>query len=129
MGKKIIAVVAGVFAAMFVIMIVKIVGQELVVAQRNGTITTAMLAVNVLAWFLGALAGSMLAQRIDQSRKPVPALLVGLILLALAIYDMSTGTFPMWSRVLGVFVFLPGTVGGILLGKRGMHGKRRRRMA
>lgn len=119
MGKKIVAVFAGVIAAMFVIMVVKLIGQELVVAQRNGAPTTALWLVTALAWFLGALAGTLLAQRIDHSRRPVPALLVGLILLALAIYDMAVGTPPVWFRVLGVFVFLPGTIFGILIAKRG----------
>lgn len=118
MGKKIVALFAGVVAAIFVIMVVKLIGQELVVAQRNGALTTAIWLITALAWFFGALAGTFLAQRIDHARRPVPALLVGLTLLALAIYDMSVGAPPVWFRVLGVFVFLPGTIFGILLAKR-----------
>lgn len=118
MGRKILAVVVGVFAAGLVILVVELAGHELVVAQRDGEPTVAMLLFVAAGWFLGSFAGALLAQRIDHSRLPVPALLTGGILLALGVYNLAVLPHPAWFRVLGVFVFLPGTVLGIFVGRR-----------
>lgn len=118
MGRKIIAVVAGVFAAGVVIMAVELAGHELVVAQRAGQPTTAMLLFVAAGWFLGAFAGSLLAQRIDHARRPVAALTVAAILAALALFNLLALPHPVWFWVLGLAVFLPGTLLGIFFGRR-----------
>lgn len=119
MGRKILAVVAGVFAAGVVILVVELLGHELVVAQRGGEPTVAILLFVAVSWLLGSFTGALLAQRIDHSRLPVPALVTGGILLMLGVYNLVTLPHPAWFRVLGVFVFLPGTVLGIFFGRRG----------
>lgn len=124
MGRKVTAVFAGVFAAMLVILAVEAVGHELVVAQRAGEPTLAMLLFVATGWLLGSFTGALLAQRIDHSRLPTPALLTGAILLALAVYNLATLPHPAWFRVLGVFVFLPGTVLGIFFGRRRQRTRR-----
>lgn len=126
MGRKILAVIAGVFAAGFVILAVELIGHELVVVQRDGAPTVAMLLFVAAGWLLGSFAGALLAQRIDHARLPVPALLTGGILLALAVYNLVVQPHPAWFRVLGVFVFLPGTVLGIVVGRRNADKRRRR---
>lgn len=124
MGRKIIAVLAGVFAAGLVILAVEAVAHQLVMSQRNGVPTLAMLLFVALAWLLGSMAGTLIAQRIDHSRVPVPALLVGAILLALAIYNLVTLPHPLWFRIAGVLVFIPGTVLGIFIGRRRQRHRR-----
>lgn len=118
MGRKIIAVLAGVFAGGLTILAVEVIAHELVVAQRGGQPTLAMLLFVALAWLLGSFAGALVAQRIDHGRRPVPALFVGAILLALAVYNLVTLPHPAWFRVLGVLVFLPGTIFGIFFARR-----------
>jgi len=127
MGRKIVAVLAGVFAAGLVILAVEALAHQLVAAQRAGVPTTAMLLFVALAWLLGSFTGALIAQRIDHSRRPIPALLVGGILLALAVFNLVTLPHPAWFRVLGVLVFIPGTVLGIFIARRRQH--RRRAMA
>ena len=124
MGRKIIAVLAGVFAAGLVILAVEAIAHQLVVSQRNGMPTLPMLLFVALAWLLGSMAGTLIAQRIDHSRVPVPALLVGAILLALAIYNLVTLPHPVWFRIAGVLVFIPGTVLGIFVGRRRQRHRR-----
>ena len=121
MGRKVVAVIAGVFAAALVILVVEALAHQLVVAQRNGLPTTAMLLFVGLAWLLASMAGTLVTQRIDHSRRPYPALLVGAILLGLAIYTLVALPHPTWFRVVGVLVFIPGTVLGIFLGRRRQH--------
>lgn len=118
MGRKILAVIAGVFVAGIVILVVELLGQALVVAQRDGEPTVAILLFVAGGWLLGSFTGALLAQRIDHSRLPVPALVTGGILLMLGVYNLVTLPHPAWFRVLGVFVFLPGTVLGIFFGRR-----------
>lgn len=124
MGRKIVAVFAGVFAAGLVILAVEVIAHQLVVAQRNGEPTLPMLLFVATAWLLGSMAGALIAQRIDHSRLPVPALLVGAILLALAIYNLVVLPHPTWFRVVGVLVFIPGTVLGIFFGRRRQRHRR-----
>ncbi len=118
MGRKIAATAAGVFAAMLVMIVAEVIGHELVVAQRGGQPTVAMLMFVAAGWLLGSFTGALLAQRIDHARLPLPALATGAILLALAVYNLVTLPHPAWFRVLGVFVFLPGTLLGILVARR-----------
>src|SRR5690606_27179955 len=112
MGRKIIALLAGLFAAVVVILLVEAIAHQLVSAQRGGQPTAAMLGFVALAWFLGCAGGAFLAQRIDHARLPVPALLVGAILMAMAIVTLVMLPHPAWFRLLGPLVFLPGTIAG-----------------
>lgn len=125
MGRKIVAVLAGVFGAAFVILVVEVFGNEFLVAQRDGEATVAMLLLVAFAWLAASFTGALIAQRIDHSRVPVPALITGGILLALAIYNLVVLPHPAWFRALGVFVFLPGTVFGIFVGRRRQRVHRR----
>ena len=124
MGRKIVAVIAGVFAAGLVILAIEVLAHQLVVTQRGGQPTPAMLAFVACGWLAGSFAGSLLAQRIDHSRLPVPALLVGAILLGMAVFNLVTLPHPGWFRVLGVLVFIPGTVAGIFFGRRRQRHRR-----
>lgn len=118
MGRKIIAVLAGMFAAGFVVLAVEALAQQLIVPQRGGAPTTAMLGFIALAWLLGSFAATFITQRIDRSRRPLPALLTGGILLGLALANLLALPHPLWFRVLGTLVFLPGTVFGIFFARR-----------
>ena len=125
MGRKIIAVIVGLFAAGLVVLVVELIGHELVVAQRDGDPTVAILLFVALAWLLGSFTGALLTQRVDHSRRPVPALLTGAILLSIAIVNLVTLPHPAWFRVLGVLVFVPGTVLGIFFAQRRRTARRR----
>lgn len=118
MARKLIALVAGVFAGGLTVLIVEVIAHELVVPQRNGVPTTEMLGFVALAWLLGSLAAAFVAQRIDHSRRPLPALLAAGVLFAAAVWNLATLPHPLWFRIVGVLVFLPGAVLGIFFARR-----------
>lgn len=126
MARKILAVIIGIVAAGFVILGVETVAHQFVVPQRNGQPTTTMLLMVALAWFLGSVAGTFLAQRIDHARRALPALVVGGALIALAVINLVMLPHPAWFRVVGVLVFLPGIVAGIWLARRHQRPRRTR---
>lgn len=118
MGRKILAVVVGVFVAGIVILAVEAIGHAFIVAQRNGEPTTAMLFWVAMAWLFGAAAGCLVTQRVDHSRRPVPALVTGGILLVLTLANLVMLPHPVWFRVLGVLVLVPGVIAGIHFGRK-----------
>jgi len=60
----------------------------------------------LLGWALSAVAGGWVAARVG-GRPRQPARLVGVILLAVAIFRLSSFPHPTWFRVVGVLLFLP----------------------
>jgi hypothetical protein len=64
-----------------------------------------VLMLAALGWSLGTLASSWLAARIGPNRHAAHGIAVGLILLALAIANMSMLSYPVWFWILNVTAF------------------------
>ena len=72
-----------------------------------------------LGWGLGTLASSWLATRLGPNRRAVYGVAVGLILLALAVYNMSMLPYPVWFWISN-FIVLPA---GFCFGARLARGR------
>ena len=75
-----------------------------------------VLAVAVLAWGLTTFASAWLATRLGPGRHRAHGVMVGLILLALAVLNMSMLPYPIWFWVSNMFVFPLGFSLGAKLG-------------
>jgi hypothetical protein len=121
MVKKLGGLVAGLAVAVVTIMLMEALGHRLfpppggpdVYATAAGASPPATLAMVVLAWFLGTLAGSWLAVRISRAHWTGWAI-AGAILLA-AVYTFTTVSHPAWAMIAGILAPLVGAWLGIRL--------------
>jgi len=129
MLRKIGATLAGIVLAFAVIVIVEMVGnalyplppgvdprnpESLARAMRN--VPAAALAVVVIGWTAGALAGSWLAARI--ARSVWPAVIVGALVVCGAVANMLTIPHPLWMWITSIVLVALVTLGGAALGAR-----------
>ena len=72
-----------------------------------------------LGWWLGTFLSSWLSTRIGHNRNRAHGYLVGAILLALAVVNMSMLPYPGWFWILNLTCFPACCCGGVLLARRG----------
>ena len=70
-----------------------------------------------LGWGIGTFVSSWLATRIGYRRHPWQGFVVGTILLALALVNMSMLPYPWWFWILNLVVFPAGCYAGTMLGR------------
>ena len=118
--RKLLAVFAGLGVALGITFAVEALTSHLLFPLPSGTdpydaesmkaamapLPRAALLVVLLGWALSAVAGGWVAARVG-GRPRQPARLVGVILLAVAIFRLSSFPHPTWFRVVGVLLFLP----------------------
>jgi len=78
------------------------------------------LACPLISYLIGAFCGGWLAAFLSTCRKMMVALMVGIILLALGIWNLAMVPHPAWFTVLTVVIFLPAAYGGarMAIGKK-----------
>jgi hypothetical protein len=121
MGRSILAVFLGWAASLVVIVLVEAAGHQLFpmpagadiwnpadIARSGPDIPAAALALVVLGWALGALAGGFLAGRLVQKGQVRHALLVAAIVLGSAVWTMLTIPHPVWMW-LAALLLIPAT--------------------
>ena len=77
----------------------------------------AMLSV-ALAWFVGSLGGTFAACRIGSARPLIFVLVVGGMMVAGAIFNLTVIPHPIWFSILGIVGIFIGTWLGMALGAR-----------
>lgn len=132
MLRSIGAVLAGIVAAVIVIMLVESLGHfifptsqsvdpsdpESLKAAMENIPLGAMLAV-LAAWAAGSLAGGWVAAMIATRSFVTHALIVGVVVLIFAIINMAMIPHPLWFWIVGVIIILPAAyVGGRLVGRQ-----------
>ncbi|HMO74249.1 MAG TPA: hypothetical protein PKD48_02825 [Sphingopyxis sp.] len=108
-----VAIVAGMLAAMAVVALLETAGHMLYPpppdlditkpedqARLMTVIPTAAKIAVVVAWFLGALAGGVIAAKIG--KKPLFAWVIGAIMVALAVYTTTLFPHPAWMVIAAV---------------------------
>lgn len=120
MGKKLLAIFAGMVAGVITVGIVETAGHALFPPPAGMDVTNpeilksmmsqlplgAKLTV-IVAWALGSLVAGLVAGRIAGTDGLIPALIAGSFLLAGGIYSLVTIPHPVWMAVLGVALPLP----------------------
>lgn len=83
------------------------------------SLPAAALVIAVVGWSLAALCGPWLATRLGTNRHPAHGVLLGALLLAGAVFNMSMLPYPAWFRV-AVVILLPASlvVGSLRAGPR-----------
>ena len=82
---------------------------------------TWVLAVCTAIWTPAPFTGAYLATRLAPSRHPAPGYIVGAILLALAIFNMSMLPYPIWFPIVNLITFPLGTFLGTRLARPTSH--------
>lgn len=122
--RTFLGLLAGVVVGMAVVMAVEFLGvtlfsppggldvtDEAALRAAMDTMPTSALAFVVLAWTLGAVAGTFTAARITRS---LLALVAGGLVLAATLFNLASFPHPAWMWVLGLL----GVAGGAWLGFR-----------
>lgn len=115
MGRKILAVIAGLVAAALMVGLVQKLGHLIYPLPagadandpetfKNYVENAPFLAVFfvIIAYAAGALAGGFVATKIARDSSRAPAFIVGSIMLLFSIYIMSIIPSPIWFWILGV---------------------------
>jgi hypothetical protein len=128
MSRSILAIFLGWAASLVVIVLVEAASHQLFpmpsgtdiwnpadLARGGPDVPTAALALVLIAWALGALAGGFLAGRLVQNGQVRHALLVAAVVLGSAVWTMLTVPHPAWMWV-AALVLVPagGWLGGNL---------------
>ena len=129
MLRRILGGVVGAFAAMLVVILVQASmslawplpegfdpGDPQQVALRMASAPAAALLMVVLAWALGAFTGGLVAAAI--ARHPLPALVIGALLLVATVGNLASMPHPWWMWVSGILVPLPCATLGARLAMR-----------
>jgi hypothetical protein len=120
MLRGVLAVIAGVVAAVVVIMLAELgcsqlfplppgldpTNREAIEAHVAKLPLIALLLV-VLGWALGSIAGGWVAARISRTNATRSALIVGTLLLIAGVMNMMTIPHPLWMWIAGLAVYLP----------------------
>ena len=119
MGRAIVAVICGIVSAFVVILVVEVVGQVLVpvagsppltdtAAMRDylATLPLAAYAFVLAAYFAGGVAGGHVAARIAPARKRACVWIVGALLLATTIANMTRIMHPTWVVIASIAIVL-----------------------
>ena len=127
--RNVLAVVAGLAAAVAVVAVVEAVSARLfplpagldftdraAMAEAIAGLPAGAFVMVVIAWGLAALSGSAVATGV--SRRIGPGYLIGLLLLAAGIANMVMIPHPVWMWIGGIIVILLGTMVGSRLAAR-----------
>ncbi len=120
MLRKILSVLAGLVIAVLIIMGVEWIGIQLFplpselnmndmesLRTHPEMIPLANKLFVLLAWAAGTFAGSWLATVVSKRENFAQGLIVGIILLVLAIINMSLFPHPIWFWIIGILLFFP----------------------
>ena len=131
MMRKILATIVGILVAGLVVGLVESINSALYpppagfdmydpaqVATRVASLPATAFLVVLAAWSLGCLVGAWVATRIAQAPTLIPASIVGLFILAGAIYSIVMFPHPMWMIIAGVLLPLPCAVLGARIARR-----------
>ncbi len=132
MLRKIVATVVGVLVAGLVVALVESINRFLAphpqgidlhdmkqVAAMIAKLPTQAFLVVLAAWSLGALIGSWVATRLAGRSTVVPGIIVGVFILAGAIFNIAMFPHPLWMITAGLLLPVPSA----LLGARLALGK------
>lgn len=105
----------GMVASAVLVMIVQAVGSSLFplpegfdpMAPDPLRLPFAVVAVVAVAWSLGPLLGGLVSTLVAGSSSPVPAFIVGILLLAADVANLVAIPSPVWLWVVGVVAPLP----------------------
>jgi hypothetical protein len=132
MARSVLAVFLGLVLAVVTIVVLESVGHAVYppplgldlsdpasLRAHVANMPTGAFLLLLLGWFLGAFAGSWLAARLAR-RAPTPhALVVGGVLVAATVANVSMIPHPAWVVVLGLLGLLPSAYAGAWLAGRG----------
>lgn len=120
MLKNILAVIAGIIAAVIVIFIVEALSNMLFppsskidmenpeqVKQMIENAPFGALLLVVIGWAIGAFSGGLVATIVSNNKKSFPALIVGMLLMIAGIINLMMFTHPIWMWIFGLGVNLP----------------------
>ncbi len=130
LGRHVLAVLAGAVAGMLAVTAVQAVGHAIYpVVNFEGADAAALekliaalpvgaLLFVVLAWLAGGLLGGYTATCIAPGRSLMPAITVGMFLLAATAATLFAVPHPVWMTVAGFIVPLPAALAGGWAGRR-----------
>ena len=108
-----LGIIAGIIVMVVVVFGVEFVGQQLyplpaglnvwdseAMARYIETMPTQAMAFVALAWFLGALAGAFVANKIAQ--RAIAGWVVGILVVVFALFNLFTYPHPTWMWVAGI---------------------------
>ena len=120
MIRKILATIVGIFVAGVVVGVVQMINMALYpappgidlhdpvqVAVMVSKLPAPAFLVVLAAWSLGCFVGGWVATRIAQGRTRIPAVIVGLFILAGVLYNIVVLPHPLWMSIAGVLLPLP----------------------
>jgi hypothetical protein len=127
--KRILAVVAGVFAGAGVIYAIESVSHRLyppppgtnlndpaAIKAWIATLPGSAFFLVLLAYALGSLVGGTVATLLSGRTRLVPALIVGTLLLTLGLVNLATIPQPLWFSVASTALYIPcAWLGGVLV--------------
>lgn len=111
--RIVLGIIAGIIVMVVVVFGVEFVGQQLyplpaglnvwdseAMARYIETMPTQALAFVAVAWFLGALAGAFVADRIAQ--RAIAGWIVAILVVVFALFNLFTYPHPTWMWVAGI---------------------------
>ncbi len=135
LALHVLAVLAGVLASVLAVTAVESVGHaiypvvnlesadEAALEKLIYSLPLGALLFVVLAWLAGGLLGGYTATCIAPGRSFVPAIIVGVFLLAATAATLFTTPHPLWMMVAGFVIPLPATLAGGRAGRRLMNNR------
>ena len=130
MGREVLAVVGGLAVAVLAIFAIEMLGHSLyplppdvdltnpeALRAAAAAIPTAAYALVLMGWLIGACLGGFVAVKLIRGASTRPALIVGALILAGAIYNMVTMPHPVWMVVGAVLGIIPAALVGGGLGR------------
>jgi hypothetical protein len=129
--KPFLAALAGIAAAVVVILLVELLGAALfpppagvdpgrpeTLREVAARMPAGALLMVIAAWLLGGLAGGWVAARLAPPGSRVP-IVIAALLLAAGVANMVSFPHPVWMWAAGVVVLIAGPLAGARLGARG----------
>jgi hypothetical protein len=130
-GRSILGVVAGAVVAFIGVMVIEAVGMKVYppppgldpnnpesIRAMMKDIPAGALGFVLAGWVVGTLAGAAVAARIATRSPMVPAMIVGVLLLAAGVANLVMIPHPLWFTVASVVAILPAAYAGGRLGRR-----------
>ncbi len=128
--RGVVAVVVGFLVALFFIVAVEIVTLALypfpdgvdpldpeVCRAHVASLPTGALLIGVVGWGLAVFSGVWVATRLAAGRHPAPGIVLGVLLLASAVMNMSMLPYPGWFWAANLIAFPVLTFLGVSLGR------------
>ena len=106
MLRTIGGILAGIAVFMATLMVLELLAHQMFRTSREATIPSGMHVFVAVSYFLGALAGGLVAAKISGERWP--AWLIAVLLAAGAAYTLTTFPHPLWMQVASIVAPLLG---------------------